>query len=480
MSFLSPEFAVFLALGALAFHFARGVCRRLVLLLLSYAFYLTWNPRAALLLLGITVAVYFVAGALEKLSSARKKLVLLLLSVAVLLLLLIFFKCAGLLARHYLTGGAGNALTDIIAPIGLSYYLFKLMGYLLDVYWEKIPVQRNFLSLALYPSFFPQIMSGPIQRAGDFFGQLAQLDNQLPDNIVIGLRRILFGLFKKVVVADHISGMVDAVHANPAGFSPLELLFGAYCFAFQIYADFSGVTDIAIGIGLLFGIKGPENFNLPFWARNIQEFWRRWHMSLTSWLTDYLFMPLRFSLRRFGEAGLCAAIFVTMIAVGVWHGPRMTYAVFGALNGLYMAVSALTLKKRNTWFQKRPLLAHVRMVAGPLLTFHLMVFALVIFRADTLHSACQYVTHLIPGLQSAGISTLRFDRGLLHTRQIALLLAALGFAAMEWVNWAGRQNTWTARFYSVPCFVRWAAYYILIILIACSAQETRTFIYAQF
>jgi D-alanyl-lipoteichoic acid acyltransferase DltB (MBOAT superfamily) len=480
MPFISLEFALFLALGALAFHLARGVWRRLVLLLLSYAFYLTWNPRAALLLLAITLAVYVAAGALQKLSSARGKLVLLLLTVAVLLSILVFFKCAGLFARHYLTGAAGNALADILAPIGLSYYLFKLMGYLLDVYWEKIPVQRNFLSLALYPSFFPQILSGPIQRAGDFFSQLSQLDSQLPDNVVIGLRRILFGLFKKVVVADHLSAMVDAVHANPAGFSPLELLFGAYCFAFQIYADFSGVTDIAIGIGLLFGIKGPENFNLPFWARNIQEFWRRWHMSLTSWLTDYLFMPLRFSLRRFGEAGLCAAIFVTMFAVGIWHGPRLTYAAFGALNGLYMVVSALTLKKRNAWFQKRPMLARLRVVAGPLLTFHLMVFALILFRAGTLHAACLYITHLIPGLQSAGISPLRFDRALLHTRQIALLLAALGFAAMEVMNWASRQSVWTARFASVPPFVRWTAYYIVIVIIACSAQETRTFIYAQF
>jgi D-alanyl-lipoteichoic acid acyltransferase DltB (MBOAT superfamily) len=480
MSFLSLEFAAFLALGALVFQLARGPWRRLVLLLLSYAFYLTWNPRQAVLLLGITAAVYYTARSLEKISSARGRLGFILPAVAGLLLVLVFFKCAGLFARYFPARRGGDALADIVAPIGLSYYLFKLMGYLLDVYWEKIPVQRNFVSMALYPAFFPQILSGPIQRAGDFFTQLEKIGNPRSEDIVTGLRRILFGMFKKVVVADHLSAMVDAVHANPAGYSPLELLFGGYCFAFQIYSDFSGVTDIAIGIGLLFGIKGPENFNMPFFARNIQEFWRRWHISLTCWLTDYLFMPLRFSLRRFGTAGLSAAIFVTMVAVGIWHGPRMTYAVFGALNGFYMVVSALTLKKRNDYFQKRPLLARLRAYAGPLLTFHLMVVALILFRANSLPSAWLYITHIIPGFQSAGISALRFDRALLHTRQIALLLAGISYAAMESVNWASRQNVWAARFDSAPWFVRWTAYYVVILIIACSAQETRTFIYAQF
>ncbi|MGZ5781273.1 MAG: MBOAT family O-acyltransferase, partial [Burkholderiaceae bacterium] len=357
MSFLSVNFAIFLAFGLLVFHLTGARWRPHVLLALSYAFYFSWGLVHTLLLAVVTTGVYATAMWIEGCRSERRKRALVAVAAMSLVVLLFAFKAGQLLSAKFTNGASLEGLGAtmlLVMPLGLSYYVFRMIGYLLDVYWEQLPAQHNFVSFALYGSFFPQIVSGPIQRAEDFFDQLPKLNKPTTSDFVVGLRRILLGLVKKVIIADQLAVVAAAAHANPSGFSSLELLFAAYCFAFQLYADFSGITDIAIGIGLLFGVKGPENFNLPFFSENIQIFWRRWHMSLTSWLTDYLFMPLRMSLRQLGTAGLCLAIFFNMVAVGLWHGLGLNTLAFGIINGLYMIVSVLTLKHRNEFFQTRP------------------------------------------------------------------------------------------------------------------------------
>jgi alginate O-acetyltransferase complex protein AlgI len=479
MSFLSPEFAVFLALGLALFHLSPPKFRPHILLGLSYAFYVSWSAFHALLLFSLTTAVYLATRVFERHRTENARLGVITLIVVALLLMLAAFKCGAWVAetmRAVFRAGDVAGAVLLIAPLGLSYYVFRMVGYLLDVYWEKIPVQRSLVSLALYVSFFPQIVSGPIQRAGDFFNQLESLDSPDPDHIVAGLRRILFGVFKKVVVADMPAVLVARVHADPSAFSPLELLLGAYCFAFQLYVDFSGLTDIAIGVGQLFGVIGPENFNRPFVAANVQEFWRRWHMSLTTWLTDYVFMPLRMALRGWGQAGLCAAIFVNMLAIGVWHGPRLTYVAFGVLNGIFMIVSALTLKRRHVFFHDKPALKRVREIAGPVLTFHLIVLAFIFFRARSVTSALDYVVHLIPGIQSTGIAPWRVNW---LTRTLAAQ-TFLWVAAIEAVEWAMRNPDWAGRFLAAPRWMRWSLYYAGVVMIFLRAQATRAFIYAQF
>lgn len=483
MSFLSITFAVCLALGVLIFHLAAVPRRPLVLLLLSMLYCCTWNPWHALLLLCTTAGVHRAALMIQDAGAERTKRRVAVAGVSILVLMLIVFKCA--LAAAAACNAVwfeanSDSLLWLAAPLGLSYYSFKLIGYLLDVYWEKMPAQRHFLSVALYASFFPQIVSGPIQRADDFFGQLAHLQRSDPADFVVGLRRILFGLFKKIVIADQLAVAVAQVHAHTMEHSSLELLIGAYGFSLQMYADFSGLTDIAIGIGLLFGIRGPENFNRPYFSSNLQDFWRRWHMSLTSWLTDYLFVPLRMSFRRLGDWGLALAIFVNMVAIGVWHGPKWTYLVFGCINGVFMIVSALTLKPRNGFFRSRPLLSRWRKLAAPLLTFHLVVFTHVFFQASDLHSALDYLgqlTHLSP--HSAG-GALRVDWSGFGVTPLRLGAALAGLAVMEWINWASSRPAWLNRVTLGRREVRWSLYYAAALLVILMAKGTTSFIYAKF
>ncbi|HEY3857404.1 MAG TPA: MBOAT family O-acyltransferase [Verrucomicrobiae bacterium] len=350
----------------------------------------------------------------------------------------------------------------------------------MDVYWETLPAQNNFVTLALYGAFFPQIVSGPVQRAGDFFGQIGKLQNPDPGEFAAGLRRILFGLFKKIVIADYLAAPVASVHADPSRFSSLELLFGAYCFAIELYADFSGITDIAIGIGQLFGIKGPENFDLPYYSPNIQMFWRRWHMSLTSWLTDYLFTPLRMSLRTLGSAGLYLAVVLNFIAIGLWHGLTWVFFFFGLLNGIYMVVSVMTLKQRNRFFQARPALAQIRAITGPLITFHLMVFAMIFFRSETLSSAFKYVGSMVPGWGNRSVTFGRFDQALLGVAFRPLMLCFIAFFASEAVTWAARRQICVDWFFTMPVFFRRALYCALAATVLLFFKDSLTFIYARF
>lgn len=483
MSLLSVSFALFLALGLLLFHLSRPGWRPRVLLAISIAFYCTWNAPHVLLLLGATALVHRAALAIAGMEAGRSKLRTVSLVVTVLVVLLVVFKCAlavleGIHAQALL--GTFDAVVWLAAPLGLSYYFFKLIGYLLDVYWERLTPRQDFTSVALYASFFPQIVSGPIQRADDFFSQLDTLQPPDRDTVAIGLRRILFGLFKKIVVADPLALVVAQMYGDSSAHSSLELLAGAYMFSLQMYADFSGITDIAIGTGLLFGIRGPENFDRPYFARNIQEFWRRWHMSLSSWLADYLFMPLRMALRDWGSVGLAFALFVNMVAIGFWHGPRWSYVVFGCLNSLFIIVSVFTLKQRNAFFRSRPELSRVRAVLAPFITFHLVVLTHVFFRADDLGSALSYLGQMLHLTTHSAAPATRFDLtapGLANGR---LVLAFAGLVIMEAIHWIAAAPAYAQRFTAARSQWRWVAYYAAAVLVVMSAKGTTSFIYAKF
>src|ERR1700733_563311 len=384
MSFISVDFFLLLPLAAVIFHLTPLAWRRHCLLAYSYLFYCTWSVLYAGLLLAASLIVYFLGLRIDAAGSESTKKRYLILGICGLTSILALFKYGPALA---------SPLASLAVPLGISYYTFKLLSYLLEVYWEKIKPERDIVAFALYPAFFPHILSGPIERGSTFLPQVDTPTAVSPDMIASGLRLILFGLFKKLVVADRLAFLVNRVFDHPKAFSSVGLIIASYGFAVQIYADFSGLTDLAIGTGRIFGIESPQNFDAPFYAPNIQEFWKRWHMTLTRWLTDYLFTPLRFALRKHGDFGLAFAIVVNMLAIGLWHGPRWTYVLFGLLNSVYLVVSAFTLKARNRAFRGHTRWMGVRRIAGPLVTFHLVVLALLVFRANTVGNAAYILMH---------------------------------------------------------------------------------------
>ena len=478
MAFLSVDFFALLAIAVPLYHVAPESWRRPLLLALSYAYYCTFSLWHAILLAAATALAYWMGLRIEAAPDDASKRRPLAVGVAVLVAQLLGFK--------YAPAGVG-VLANLLVPLGISYYTFKLISYLFDVYWEKLPAARDIVAFGLYPAFFPQIVSGPIQRPGDFLRDAREQAPVSPELIVSGLRLVLFGLFKKLVIADRMALMVNRVFDHPTDFTSLGLLVGCYGFAIQLYADFSGVTDLAIGVGRLFGIRAPQNFDAPFYAPNVQEFWRRWHITLTSWLTDYLFTPLRMQLRQLGNVGLVIAITANMVAIGCWHGPRWTFAVFGAVNALYMVVSALTLKARNRWFKRRPRLTALRRITGPVVTFHLIVLAFILVRVETLGEAWYILRHLVPADMFDALLQGRSREAIVRSfsglgimfDQVYWAFAAIPL--VEAVQLAHRNGRWTAFFDSRPTWLRWSAYYAAIVVILLFGQlEAREFIYAHF
>jgi D-alanyl-lipoteichoic acid acyltransferase DltB (MBOAT superfamily) len=257
------------------------------------------------------------------------------------------------------------------------------------VYWGKIRAEQNFAAVALYSAFFPQILSGPIQRAPDFLEQLkTRISSGLNAAVFdVGIGFVLLGFLEKLVIADRIAPFIAEVDSGLDFHSGLTVLLSAYCYTFQLFADFSALTLIALGIGMLFGIEGPPNFNRPFAAVNVQEFWRRWHMSLTGWLGDYLFLPLRMAFRNWGKWGLSISIILNMTIIGVWHGITMNFLVFGLIHGAFMLGSTLTSRWRNTLWNSEKGHGLFRRLWGQVVTFHLVTLAFVFFRTSSLSSA---------------------------------------------------------------------------------------------
>jgi len=352
---------------------------------------MTWSVPYTVLLFVLTALVYFLAIAADRASSDRARRIAAMSAVVPLAGILTGFK----LLPHWQNLSPGF-LNNLAVPLGISYYTFKLISYVLDVYWERMPAERNFAALALYASFFPQILSGPIQRAPAFMEQLktrisAGLNLPVFD---IGVGFVLLGLLEKLVIADRIAPFIAQVDGGLDVHSGLAVLLSSYLYTLMLFADFSALTLMALGVGMLFGIQGPPNFNRPFAAINIQEFWRRWHMSLTSWLVDYLFLPLRMVFRKAGAWGLSVSILINMVVIGVWHGISSNYLAFGLLHGVFMISSVATMNWRNTFFKSREGARLFRRIWGQVVTFHLVTLAFIFFRASSLSASAHILRRI--------------------------------------------------------------------------------------
>jgi alginate O-acetyltransferase complex protein AlgI len=376
VSFTAPLFYVALVPAVIVFYFLSGRWRGVYLLGLSYGFYALSSSIYLVLLIAASVAVYALGLAIARSGGERAKQAYMAIGVAAVVAVIVAFKAAG-------------AWRGLLLPLGVSYYSFKLISYLIEVYWDGEAVERDPVVFLLFPAFFPQIVSGPIQRPEPFFAQIRDVMGRTldADQIDTGFRLILGGLMMKILVADRLAAFIELIDTSHADYSYSVMLTTVGCYLLQIYSDFAGYTNIALGVGKLFGIEGPPNFHAPFAAVNVQEFWRRWHMSLTSWVTDYLFTPLSMSLRGLGQIGLVLCIMLNMLIIGLWHGLTLNFLVFGLLQGVLVSVTALIVMSRRRAGAKPGSGPLWLAVAGMILTFTLLSLSTIFWHSATLGEA---------------------------------------------------------------------------------------------
>jgi D-alanyl-lipoteichoic acid acyltransferase DltB (MBOAT superfamily) len=409
MLFNTTEFFLFLSIVLVLYYSLNHRFQNYLLLIASYIFYGLWDYRFLSLILISTTVDYFAGQGIRKsLSPGRKKLFLFT-SLTVNLGILGFFKYFNFFvdsAERLLSafGFQSNLpVLYIILPVGISFYTFQTMAYTIEVYKGNIKPVDNFFDFALYVCYFPQLVAGPIERPQNLIPAIQSPRIVDTKKFTSGLVLILIGLFRKVVIADGLSNQIEPIFTSPQSFSTPELMKGVYLFALQIYCDFAGYSDIARGVSRLLGIELMRNFEQPYFSSNISEFWRRWHVSLSTWLRDYLYIPLGGN--RKGTINTYRNMMITMLLGGLWHGAAWTFVIWGGLHGLYLSGYRIftSLAERNQ--PKAPLRQRFnwQKLIGILVTFHLVLFAWIFFRAPNLSPAIEYIRNIF-ALQ--GLNTL--------------------------------------------------------------------------
>lgn len=361
-------------------------------------------------------------------------------------------------------------LLEIGLPVGISFYTFHGMSYVIDIYNKRCKPTSSFIDYAVFVCFFPLLVAGPIERATHLLPQIQQPRKFKYSLVSDGLRQALWGFFKKIVIADTCAGLVNSTFENFSEHSSLSLLLAAIFFAFQIYADFSGYTDIALGIARMMGFELLRNFAFPYFSRDIAEFWRRWHISLSTWFRDYVYIPLGGS--RVSPAKMIRNTFVIFLLSGLWHGASWTYIAWGAINALYFIPLLLRGRNRNNLdiAAQGKVFPSLKEIGQILLTFFLTTLAWVFFRAENIGDALSYLSRMMkftPGLDiTQGVS-----------KYFILVLGA--FFGVEWLN---REKHHGLEISRLPAFIRWTSYFIVLILIVYLGNKSSSyeFIYFQF
>lgn len=475
MLFNSFEFALFLPA---AFFLYWSVSRKRLhlqnglILAASYAFYAAWDWRFLSLMLVSSVTDYLVGLSLQKTEPERKRKLLLGISLAVNLGMLGFFKYFNFFVQEFIDAASQlgfhpnfNTL-HIILPIGISFYTFQTMAYSIDVYRKHISPEKGLVKYLAFVSFFPQLVAGPIERSKDLLPQFGRVRRFEYKTAAQGLRQVLWGFLAKLLVADNLAPVIEDVFNNYGEKGALTLALGAMLFTVQIYADFSGYSNIAIGTAKLFGIQLSTNFKYPLFARDIAEFWRRWHVSLSTWCKDYIYIPLGGNQR--GKSRQFVNIMITFTLVGLWHGANWTYPVFGAVHGCYFGFLILVGNKKNTGIvAENSLLPSLKETGQMATTFFFSCIALVIFRSASLGDALQYYESLF---SFNGTDT---TRNLLFSVSIAAL-----FLLAEWFQRTSDQPLAIQKW---PFAARWLTYIAIVALILTYGEfDERSFIYFQF
>jgi alginate O-acetyltransferase complex protein AlgI len=473
MLFCTQQFLLFFVLVFLTYWLLPWARARVWLLLgASFFFYASWNKWLACLVFATSALDYWLALAITQAGNSRRRRLLLGASLTINLGLLIYLKYANFFLESVeqalqLAGmSASFPLLQVILPIGISFYTFEAINYMVDVYRGKMPAEKDFAHFLLFILFFPHLVAGPIVRAKDFLPQIRRSKRWSWLRLQIGGQCILLGMFKKMVLADHMARLADPVFAQPEAYATGVLWLGALAYAIQIFCDFSGYSDLAIGTAHLLGYRLTQNFNLPYLATNIADFWRRWHMSLSNWFRDYLFIPLGGSRGSFPL--VARNLLVTMTLCGLWHGASWTFVAWGVLHGLYLVGHRVFrgFMEQARWAERWD--AAEGKVLGVALTFLAVLVGWILFRAPTFHQAGAYLTGMF-----------RLQGGLGCPIPISCFWQVLAVVVAG--HWLGHQDRWQRLYLHAPAPMRGLGYACLLIVTLMLAPVTsQMFIYFQF
>ena len=478
MLFNSLEFAIFLPVVFLLywFIFPRSLkLQNAFLVLASYFFYGWWDWRFLSLIFFSSIVDYTVGLGLKKWNGKAERKLLLFLSIFVNIGFLGFFKYYNFFVESFVDAFTffgrpiNPGMLYIILPVGISFYTFQTLSYSIDVYRRKMEPTGDIMAFFAFVSFFPQLVAGPIERATNLLPQF--ISRRTFDQVaaIDGMRQILWGLFKKIVIADNCAVLVNDIFAHYQDYSGSTLALGAFFFAMQIYGDFSGYSDIAIGTARLFGFSLMRNFAFPYFSRDIAEFWRRWHISLTSWFRDYVYIPLGGS--RVGQFRVVRNVFVVFIISGFWHGANWTFIFWGFLHACFFLPLILVQRNRNHLdiVARGKILPSFREFIAMLSTFILVLFAWIFFRAESMEQAFAYVG----GLFNCSI----IDSPEVFPLEVYILIPLM--LITEWLQ-RDKQHALMLDGLNIPRWGRWLIYYAVVFCIIWFTGEQQEFIYFQF
>ena len=482
MLFNSLDFAIFLPIVFILywFVFSKNLkLQNLLIVIASYLFYGWWDWRFLSLIVFSTLVDYSVGIALSKQENRLKRKLLLWTSIIVNIGFLGFFKYYNFFLDNFINAFSffgseikANSL-NVILPVGISFYTFQTLSYSIDVYKRKLEPTKDVFAFSAFVCFFPQLVAGPIERATHLLPQFYSRRKFDYDKATNGMRQILWGLFKKIVIADNCAEYANYIFNNSGDMSGSTLVLGALFFTFQIYGDFSGYSDIAIGTSRLFGFDLMQNFAFPYFSRDIAEFWRRWHISLSTWFRDYLYIPLGGS--KGGTWMKIRNTFIIFIVSGFWHGANWTFIIWGGLNALYFLPLLLTKNNRNNLdiVAKGKHLPNLKELFSMLLTFGLTILAWIFFRANNVEHAIDYISAIftyslfsIPTLFS-GLS------------ELLILVMIVIFLIVEWMG-RERQYAIEKMAFKQSSVFRWMFYLSICLMIIFFQGKQQEFIYFQF
>ena len=480
MLFNSIDFLIFFPIVVILYYLTPFRYRWVLLLAASYYFYMSWKAEYLLLIVISTLIDYCVGIQISQATEQARRKKWLLLSLFSNLGILFGFKYFNFFGETITT--ALNQVNifynvpafDLLLPVGISFYTFQSLSYSIDVYRGQKEAERHLGIFALYVAFFPQLVAGPIERSTHLVPQFYQKHKFDYDRVTNGLKLMAWGFFKKLVIADRLALVVDSVYGDPHQFTGLSLIVPTYFFAIQIYCDFSGYSDIAIGAAQVLGFDLMKNFRQPYFAASVREFWSRWHISLSTWFRDYLYIPL--GGHRVGKWRWYYNLMVVFLLSGLWHGANSTFVAWGALHAFYMLCAIWTREWRSNLLAVTPLARYplLKRLLEVTITFHLVTFAWIFFRANSISDAFYIITHLFVGL----LSKPKFGAGFgYHNISIALIAITL----MTLVQILQERGSVRQLIAKRPPSVRWAIYYFIFFAILLFGQfGTKEFIYFQF